>query len=309
MIWNYKEQIKLARLLNRHIVFTGGTGTGKTTQAMTAANELVGEENVFSYRGHARSESIDFLGMYVRHGKGMEFNDGFLTQAFVKAKNKKVIVFIDELGRIPDAEKDLLIGSITPDADGFYNLDTGKGIKDKKRFSTETLRVPSSNLTVIGTTNLGSDFDVSLGDEAFGERFLVVTVNDNVYSTIFSIGTEEAFKEREDDLKALLDSFASEVDKGNLKRHMNFRLAKMWFTMITDSTIDNNLKALILAEYVTEKYVINQSKGVKDILLNMGNEVLGMPHKVVEPTTPEIGMIDDEMKTIVERMVKAKRKE
>jgi len=294
----YLEKVKVALLLSRHLIFSGGTGTGKTTQVLAVAKELVGEENIFSYRGHARSESIDFLGMYIRHGEGMVFNDGFLTMAFVKAATEKVVVFIDEIGRIPDPEKDLLVGCLTPDDEGFYNLDTGKGIEGNGRFSTETLRVPKENLIVLGTTNQGEGFDVALGDEAFSERFIVSEVEDDVYDIILSIGNEK-LKGRDILLEEILKEFKAAVESGDLKHHMNFRLSEMWFSLITDDVLDENIKAEMLIGYVYDKYVSNQTVPVKNILTGMVNAV-----RTASPALPE-AIDNSEMEAIAERMAKA----
>jgi hypothetical protein len=98
--------------------------------------------------------------------------DGPLTAAFRAALDGKSAFFIDEILRIPTRELNILIGALTPDATGHYQLRTNRitGAVDGLGKS-EILRVPVENLWAIATTNIGSDYDTEDMDLALSDRF------------------------------------------------------------------------------------------------------------------------------------------
>lgn len=298
---NLKEVLEVCGLLGRNLIIEGPTGVGKTTGGIAVCRELVGEENLFTHRGHKRTESIDLLGMYVRDKEGMVFNDGVLTKAFINALVNKTILFIDEIGRIPDSEKDLLIGCLTADDQGYYILDTGKGIENLSgsRHETEVVRVPSANLIVVGTTNLGEGFATSTGDRAFKERFLNMHISGNVNEQILekaSLSTVD-----KDELELLLHGFSNAKDKGLLSDHMNFRFADM-LLVLADSSISANVKTELIANEFNDKYLTKKCADTDSLLQILVSFVNQEAVELEEgPSTIPSEELED-IRTVAERM-------
>ena len=261
-----KETLGLVTALNKHLIVKGDSGIGKTTSILRVCREEC--DNVYEYGGHKRSESIDLTGNTIRFGETMVFVDGYLTQAFVKAQTEKVIFYVDEIGRIPDAEKDLLIMSLTPNDKNLYKLDTGRAVEKDGRFIMETILVPSENLTVVATTNDGDNFAVSLGDDAFKERFISINASSDVYDDI-----SKMFKSDDEDkiteFDMILDKFKDLANRGVLKRNMNFRFAENLVFCINDTKFSSGIKANVISDDFYEKYVDEVSSESKNLLTSM----------------------------------------
>jgi len=156
-----------------HVLISGPRGIGKT---YTIDKYLREQEDVtIEFIGcHNAIESIDLLGYYVRTNDGsFVWLDGVLSGAFRKAQEGKVALFMDELLRTPSRELNILVASLTPDSEGYFNLRTNRIVDTKEGVGeVELLRVPKENLWVVGTTNVGSDYEVGELDLAFQDRFM-----------------------------------------------------------------------------------------------------------------------------------------
>jgi MoxR-like ATPase len=121
-------------------------------------------------------ESIDLLGYLIPDKSGeLVWKDGALTEAFRRAQHHKVVMFFDELLRVPSRELNLLVGALSPNSRGEYVLRTGRVLEVIDGIAVEeTLVVPSENLWVIGTTNVGAGYAVDEIDEALSDRFRIV---------------------------------------------------------------------------------------------------------------------------------------
>jgi hypothetical protein len=188
-------------------IIVGPTGSGKTTQVGKWADESFGVDNVYTYRGHSTTDKSDMVGLYIRRKNDMVYSAGPITKAFLKAREgETVCIIVDEIGRIPDAEKDFLVGLLTPNHKDEYCLDTNKAVEGTDGFwFTETICVPKERIMFIGMTNIGSGYNTELGDNAFVERFKfhiqpnVINVNSSVplvasfidaYGDLFSMSSE-----------------------------------------------------------------------------------------------------------------------
>jgi len=156
-----------------HILISGPRGIGKTYTIDKYLREQ--EDITIEFIGcHNAIESIDLLGYYVRtHDGSFVWLDGVLSGAFRKAQEGKVALFMDELLRTPSRELNILVAALTPDSEGYFNLRTNRIVDTKDGVGeVELIRVPKENLWVVGTTNIGSDYEVGELDIAFQDRFI-----------------------------------------------------------------------------------------------------------------------------------------
>jgi len=155
-----------------HILLAGPAGGGKTYIADKWLKDK--KCNIEFLAGHAGVESTDLLGYSIRHTDGnFVWMDGPLTAAFRKAQTEEVGLMIDELLRIPTKELNILIGALTPNSTGEFVLRTNRIIDIASGIGkSETLVVPTKNLWVVATTNIGADYDVEDMDRALNDRFI-----------------------------------------------------------------------------------------------------------------------------------------
>lgn len=159
------------------VCIEGDKGSGKTV-GMQMLMAKMGVQWV-AVNGNPGMESIDLLGHFVKVEDGSHvWKDGPLTQAFRRAASgEKVCLFVDEIGRIPSRERNLLIGPLAPDHAGYYVLPTGRIASIESPESggrvgvEEVLRVKPENLWVVATTNMGAGYEVEDFDSALMDRF------------------------------------------------------------------------------------------------------------------------------------------
>ena len=156
-----------------HILISGPRGIGKTYTIDKYLREQ--EDITIEFIGcHNAIESIDLLGYYVRTQDGsFVWLDGVLSGAFRKAQEGKVALFMDELLRTPSRELNILVAALTPDSEGYFNLRTNRIVDTKDGVGeVELIRVSKENLWIVGTTNVGADYEVGELDVAFQDRFI-----------------------------------------------------------------------------------------------------------------------------------------
>jgi len=155
-----KEMLRTAVLLGFDALLKGPTGTGKTVLVQEVAKELGYKLGYVA--GSESLQDIDFLGTFVKKGDSIEWVDGKLTKAFRLAQKEKVILFIDEINRIPSKHLNILIGVMNRSGNYYtlYNHLTG-----------ETLKAPVENLRFIGAMNEGGSYQVHPLDPALVRRF------------------------------------------------------------------------------------------------------------------------------------------
>jgi len=177
-----------------HLMLLGERGASKT---YTVTKYLADKGIETEFMGcHNAVEAIDLLGYYIKaHDGSFVWLDGALSGAFRKAQSgKKVVLFMDEILRMPAKELNILVAALTPDAEGYFNLRTNRitNINDGIG-EVELLRVPKDMLWVIATTNIGADYDVEEIDVAFQDRFMSVEVelNEDVIKSILYKYTED----------------------------------------------------------------------------------------------------------------------
>jgi len=159
-----------------HVLVSGPSGASKTYTVDKYVRDNGYTKEFIA--GHEAIESTDLLGYPIRHIDGsFVWMDGPLTAAFRNAQVEKTVLFIDELLRIPSKELNILVGALTPNSNGEFVLRTNRLIDIENGIGkSETLAVPVENLWVVGTTNMGGNYDVNEMDLALNDRFMITDV-------------------------------------------------------------------------------------------------------------------------------------
>lgn len=271
------------------VLLEGDRGSGKTYEVFQYASSLGIEPSFIG--GHAGIESIDLLGHLVPaeieissseeisaddifSGKSVSVNsskqslvwkDGALSEAFRKAsKGEKAILILDELLRIPQRELNILLTALSP-IGGKYHLRTGRILNIQDGIANEeTLSCETSNLMVVGTTNVGGQYAVDDIDPALAERFVIIR-KDTELKTLLSILKEKATaKGFSDEIANRLSHFYKKMGEAKKKG------------LITEvPTLRTLSRAIELAE--EENEVVEHIE--LQLLLWVGRDVYGQPEK------------------------------
>ena len=233
----------------KHILIEGEKGSGKT-YSISKFLDQEGTDTVF-IAGHEGMESIDLLGYLIPDKSGeLVWKDGALTEAFRRAQDHPVVLFFDELLRVPGRELNLLVGALSPNSRGEYVLRTGRVLEVIDGIAIEeTLVVPSYNLWVIGTTNVGAGYAVDEIDEALSDRFRIVRKDTEVeemrkiINSLFPSGVKTFTKE----LMKVYTYLGELRKKGDLNKIVNMRhlVEAVQFSDYTKEGIVSNLIDLI----------------------------------------------------------------
>ena len=209
-----------------HVLVSGPSGASKTytVDKYVTANGYTKE----FIAGHEAIESTDLLGYPIRHIDGsFVWMDGPLTAAFRNAQAEKTVLFIDELLRIPSKELNILVGALTPNSSGEFVLRTNRLIDIEHGIGkSETLIVPQENLWVVGTTNMGGNYDVNEMDLALNDRFMItdVTIEQDTIDAIIQASDHNGLGEMvQNKLSKLFQLVNSLVAAQELTYSMNIR--------------------------------------------------------------------------------------
>lgn len=211
----------------KHLLIQGEKGGGKTY----AVDKKIRDEGIDSELiiGHEGIEAIDLLGYYVKTETGdLVWLDGALTKAFRKALDGKVVLFIDEMLRIPSRELNILVGSLTPSSVETYRLRTNRVINIVDGIGeTELIEIPMANLWSIGTTNVGAGYAVDDIDDALADRFRVVnkdTSNTELESILSRNATINGISNSiVESLVSFYTQMRDLVTSGELEKYVNTR--------------------------------------------------------------------------------------
>jgi len=233
----------------KHILIEGEKGSGKT-YSISKFLDQEGIDTVF-IAGHEGLESIDLLGYLIPDKTGeLVWKDGALTEAFRRAQHHPVVMFFDELLRVPSRELNLLVGALSPNSREEYVLRTGRVLETVEGIAIEeTLIVPSQNLWVIGTTNVGAGYAVDEIDEALSDRFRLVRKDTDkeemtkILNSLFPSGTARMTRE----LMKVYAYLEELRKKGDLNKIVNMRhlVEAVKFSDYTKEGIVANLVDLI----------------------------------------------------------------
>jgi MoxR-like ATPase len=158
------------------ILLLGEQGAGKTY----ACRGLSSQFDVYvELPCHSGMEARDFLGGFLPNESGkMEWTDMGVSRAFRSAANgKSTLLLIDEIYRVPQRERSIFLTSLSPvvkpDGTMVYRLHIDRPIKaGKAQWTTEEIEAPCHLLTIVATTNIGSQFSVTDDDPAMSERWM-----------------------------------------------------------------------------------------------------------------------------------------
>ncbi len=254
----------------KHLLIQGEKGGGKTymVDKMIKDNKFITE----FIGGHEAIEAIDFLGFYIKTDSGsLVWKDGGLTSAFrLAAKGEKVVLFIDEMLRIPKRELNILVAALTPDSDGKFNLRTSRAVDitvdaDGTGIANEeVISIDSSDLWAIGTTNAGAGYSVDTIDEALADRFRTIIKTTN-----------------EKEIKAILGGYVKDKGYGKSVVPALMKFYKSFHDMKKSGELTKVLNIRHLVEAITLSDDENQ---IIDMLTDLiptivTSDVHGMPNE------------------------------
>jgi hypothetical protein len=221
-----------------HVLVAGPSGASKTYTVDKFVTENGYTKEFIA--GHEAIESTDLLGYPIRHVDGsFIWMDGPLTAAFRNAQVEKTVLFIDELLRIPSKELNILVGALTPNSNKEFVLRTNRLIDVERGIGkSETLIVPVENLWVVGTTNMGGNYDVNEMDLALNDRFMItdVTIEQETIDTIIAASDVNNLGEIvQEKLSKLFQLVNSLVAAQELTFNMNIRHITKVLKNTTDS--------------------------------------------------------------------------
>lgn len=175
------RELKEAVKYHDNILLTGPTGTGKT-QAVTDLIETLAGYEVVRINGMEGMADLDIVGSYIPNGAGTHvWKDGPLLRAMRAANFVNVILFVDELTRIPRHFLNLFVGLMNPVSVEMM-LKMGISIDDEAAkeapfyllevpMTSEKVYCPASNLQIIAAGNFGRQYAVYELDPALRRRF------------------------------------------------------------------------------------------------------------------------------------------
>jgi len=219
----------------KHILLQGEKGGGKTYMVTKMLTDMKEKITAVDIRGNEGMEAIDLLGYYIKTNSGdLVWKDGPLTAAFrAAAKGEKTILFIDEMLRIPKRELNVLVGSLSPDADGNYKLDTNQAdaveidADGRAIASIETITIPKDMLWCVGTTNAGAGYAVDNIDEALGDRFrtIIKRTGEKEMQDILAVNAKNYGHTKKEVAKLMkfYKSYNTLKDSGELTKLVNLR--------------------------------------------------------------------------------------
>ncbi len=234
-------------MFRKHILLQGQKGQGKTYQI----DKMLREKGVHTeyLAGHEGIEAIDLQGYLIKDDSGnLIWKDGVVTAAFRKASmGIESVIFLDEMLRIPRRELNFLVGILTPDSTGHFNLRTGRVSHtvehigpDGKRHNVaeeEVLRVPINKLWAVGTTNAGSGYAVDSIDEALADRFRTIIV---------SMSAKEMEKVVKEKLKA--KGFNEKISRNLMEFYKNFNMLRDSGELTKTTSVRHLVEVIDLAD-------------------------------------------------------------
>lgn len=145
-------------------LLVGPTGTFKTTTATRAALESGSELQVL--KGRPGIEDRDFFGGIVPTEDGPTWIDGPITQAFKKAREHPTMLLMDEILRLEPLFLGALVGLLDPASPtelAARAIAPAPGFEQEPHYvaelpNGEQVACPTSQLTLVATTNMGHDY-------------------------------------------------------------------------------------------------------------------------------------------------------
>jgi len=162
------------------VLLAGPTGTGKTLAVEEVAQQLP-DARLVRIEGQEGLLDVDFLGNIVPREDQRVWQDGPLAEAIQAAQIDPVVLFVDEITRIPREQINLLIGFLNRksgdlcrqeylDVDGDGPFYVARVPQDNSKVFT----CPCDHLLIVAAANFGKDYAVYPLDPALRRRFTMV---------------------------------------------------------------------------------------------------------------------------------------
>ncbi len=159
-----------------NVLLAGPTGTGKTFAAQQAVLGLGAELVVVE--GKEGLVDLDFLGAILPQEDGSRrWVDGPLLRALRLAQADRVVLFLDEVNRIPRQHANLLLGLMNLKrgevcrAEGLPVIGDGPFYAIEVPMTSEAVCCPSAHLRIVAAGNFGRAYAVYDLDPAVRRRF------------------------------------------------------------------------------------------------------------------------------------------
>ncbi len=160
-------------------LLAGPTGTGKTF--LTEQVALEGEYTLVTINGMEGMIDLDIIGAILPQEDGSrKWVDGPLVRAMRAAQYDPVLLFIDEMNRIPREQVNLFVGMMNPKSREICDRE-GIPVRGEGPFYTlaipmtgEIVWCPAKHLRIVAAGNFGSQYAVYELDPALRRRFETV---------------------------------------------------------------------------------------------------------------------------------------
>lgn len=159
-----------------NILLAGPTGTGKTF----ALHQVVQNMDSFlvTIEGKEGLTDLDFIGAILPQEDGFRrWIDGPLLRAMRQARLEPVLLFLDEVNRIPRVHLNILLGLMNPKS-GQACRQMGMDVDDEGPFyiveapmTSEIVACPAARLRIVAAGNFGRAYQVYDLDPAVRRRF------------------------------------------------------------------------------------------------------------------------------------------
>jgi len=159
-----------------HVLLAGPTGSGKTVCFQQVANGL--SAAVVAIEGKEGLTDLDFLGAILPQAdNSRRWVDGPLLRALRQAASEPVLLFLDEINRIPRRHVNLLLTLLNPKPGEFCRRMGIAAVEDEPYYvievpmTSEVAACPVRNLRLVAAGNFGRAYAVYDLDPALRRRF------------------------------------------------------------------------------------------------------------------------------------------
>ena len=159
-----------------NILLAGPTGSGKTF----ALHQVVKHMDSFlvTIEGKEGLTDLDFIGAILPQEDGTrKWIDGPLLRAMRQARLEPVLLFLDEVNRIPRPHLNILLGLMNPKSEqacqqmGMLTVGKGPFYVVEAPMTSEIVTCPAANLRIVAAGNFGRAYQVYDLDPAVRRRF------------------------------------------------------------------------------------------------------------------------------------------